>query len=301
MGTVTDVLAVHERTLADAGVDTPAVDVRLLAAHSLAVPHHRVRSALPGATPEQLAALEQLVARRAQRVPVQHLTGRAPFRYLDLLVRPGVFVPRPETEVLVGIGLDLLRRGRGATTRTVIEPCTGTGAVGLALATEQPGVRVISTEASPTAVALARENLARVEDGHAGVDGLAAGSSVEIRRGDLLSPVPASLRGAVDLLIGNPPYLPEAARTRMPPEVTDHDPHGALFGGPDGYEVVDRLVAAAGQWLVPGGWLVLEIDDRRGEAAARCAEAAGLEEVRVAPDLTGRDRVLVARRPGGER
>lgn len=299
--TVTDVLARHERTLAAAGVATPEVDVRLLAAHALGIPHRRVRSGLDAATTEQLDVLERLVERRAQRVPVQQLTGTAPFRYLDLLVGPGVFVPRPETEVLVGLGLDLLRRGAVGEARTVVEPCTGTGAVGLALATEQPGLRVISTELTPAAVELARRNLARVEAGEADVEGLAAGSSVQILQGDLLAPVPASLRGEVDLLISNPPYLPQSARTELPPEVADHDPDTALFGGPDGYEVVDRLVQAADTWLVPGGWLVLEIDDRRGEVAARRAEAAGLHEVRVTTDLTGRDRVLVARRPGGGR
>ncbi|HEX9765497.1 MAG TPA: peptide chain release factor N(5)-glutamine methyltransferase [Nitriliruptorales bacterium] len=294
---LSSVLATHRQRLADAGIDTPDVDVSLLAAHVLGVPARRLPAALPEADDDALARLDALVERRASRVPVQHLVGVAPFRHLELVVRPGVFVPRPETEVLVGVALELLRTRPG--TRTVLEPCTGTGAIALALASEEPDLHVVATDVDPAAVSLACRNLARVRSGDAGVDGLQAGSTVEVLEGELLSPVSHDLRGAIDLLVSNPPYLPIGDRDAMPPEVAEHDPSVALFGGEDGFEVLDRLLAEARAWLVPGGAVVIEIDDRRGADAAARASAAGLRGARVLRDLTGRDRVLVAAAPGG--
>lgn len=264
--------------LAAAGIPTAEVEARWLVEHVVA-----------SATPRRL---EPLVRRRLAGEPLQLLLGRWPFRTVELTLQPGVFVPRPETEVVAGIAIDHVR-GLG---RPVLaaEPCTGTGAITCALVAEVDGIEVVASDLDAGAVALARRNLAEVREASAAV---VRGSRAEVHLGDLLAPVPSDLRGRLDLLVANPPYLPAADRDTLATEVVDHDPAAALFGGPDGHEVVDRLVAAAPGWLAPGGLLVLEIDERRGCEVADRARSAGLCEVRVAPDLSGRDRALVARAP----
>jgi release factor glutamine methyltransferase len=269
-------------TLAAAGVPCPAVDARRLVEAALA-------SDDPG--PE----LDRLVSARASRVPLQVVLGHTWFRHLRLRCRSGVFVPRPETEVVAGVAIEA---ARGAGPRpTVVEPCTGTGAIALAVATEVAGAHVTASDVSPAAVALARENLDAVRTGAAEVDGLAPGATCAVHEGDLLAGLD-DLRGRIDVLVSNPPYLPTADRGSWEPEVARHDPDVALVGGPDGHEVVDRLLLDAATWLAPGGVVVLEIDERRGADAARAAEAAGLVDVVVLPDLTGADRMVRARRPG---
>lgn len=274
--------------LAAAGVPSPDVDARWL-----------VEAATAHADPD--AALERFVAERARRVPLQVVLGETWFRHLRLSCRSGVFVPRPETEVVAGVAIDAARRasGRHADGRvTVLEPCTGTGAIALAIATEVPGARVTATDISPTAVELARANVAAVAAGAAGVPGLARGATCEVIEADLLTGL-EHLRGHVDVLVSNPPYLPAGDRGTWEPEVAEHDPDAALVGGPDGHEVVDHLLAAAAEWLAPGGSVVLEIDERRGADARRTAVAVGLRDVDVRQDLTGADRMVVARRAGG--
>jgi len=174
----------------------------------------------------------------------------------------------------------------------VLEPCCGTGAVGLAVASGTADAVVAISDHSPAAVGLAQENLDRLS---------AAGllrSPVSVRSGSLMDAFDASVRGRVDVLVANPPYLPLADLASMEPEVAAHDPHDALFGGPEGHEVVDALLAAAGEWLAPGGTVVLEIDARRSGVALERARALGLVEVEARRDLTGADRFLLARRPG---
>lgn len=286
---VIDLIRAHTATLAAAGVPSPEVDARLLAQHVLG---DDLDTAV--LTEDTLADLRELVQRRAERVPLQQLTGETWFRWLRLSCAPGVFVPRPETEIVAGLAIDAARAA--GERPVVVEPCTGTGAIALAVASEVAGAQVTATEVDAVAVALARRNLAALIDGRAGVDGLAAGATCEVRQGDLLAPVDAALRGRVDVLVSNPPYLPASDRGTWEPEVGDHDPDRALVGGDDGHEVVEALLAAAGTWLRPGGTVVLEIDDRRGEDAAAAARAAGLTDVRVVADLTGADRALVGRR-----
>lgn len=247
-----------------AGVPTPEVDARLLARHAGG----------------DAALLERLVARRAAREPLQLIVGAVGFRYLEIAVEPGVFIPRPETEVLAGAALERLPAGGVA-----VEPCTGSGAVACAVAQEGRPARVVATDCDPRAVALARRNAA-------------AFPVVEVVLGDLLEPVEASLRGRVDVLVANPPYLAAGEVDGLEPEVAVHDPHVALVAGPTGHEVCDALVDAAPGWLARGGWLLLEVDPSRAAAtAARCG-AVGLAAVAVLPDLTGRDRVVVARHAG---
>lgn len=262
-----------------AGVPSPEVDAALLVAHVTGWSRSRIRLAGPEAPlPEAAAdALAPLLARRAAREPLQLLLGSVGFRHLDLQVRPGVFLPRPETEVLAGEAIERTPAGG-----VVVEPCTGSGAIACAVATEA-AARVHATDVSAAAVRLARANA------------LATGAQVEVVQGDLLDPLPAALRGRVDVLVSNPPYLADPEVGGLEPEVADWDPPAALVSGPTGHEVSDRLIAAAPAWLRPGGWLLLEVDAARAtEAAGRC-RAAGYEAAGVVADLTGRDRIVVAR------
>lgn len=299
--------------LAAAGVSGPYAEARWLVEHALrdADPRDGVaprgprdragdRAAVAIREPaldvsDRLApALEALVARRLEHEPLQLVLGRWPFRTVELELLPGVFVPRPETEVVAGVAIDHARRlGPGA---LVAEPCTGSGAIAASLLAEVEDVEVYATDRSPAAVALARRNLAAVSKG-------TASPRAHVLEGDLLAPVPRRLCGRLEVLVANPPYLPHGDRGRLAPEVAEHDPAAALFGGEDGHEVVERLLTAARQWLRPGGVVVLEIDDRRGEEACAAARAAGLAQAHLVADLAGRDRAVVATAPvaGGRR
>lgn len=288
-------VARHAETLADAGVPTPAVDARLLVRAVLGHAGGRTSSAVMTDDP-RLDELARLVAERARRVPLQHVLGATWFRHLRLICRPGVFIPRPETEIVAGVAIEAARAAGPAP--VVVEPCTGSGAIALAVATEVAGADVHAGDVSEDAVALARDNLTAVLAGEADVRGLAPGASCTVVRSDLLAGFPTDLRASVDVLVSNPPYLPAGDRATWEPEL-GHDPDSALVGGPDGHEVVDALLASAAGWLRPGGVVVLEIDDRRGADAARAAAAAGLVDVTVVPDLTGADRAVRARLPGG--
>lgn len=274
-----------------AGVPTPDVDAGLL----LDAMEERFGD-LAGC---DLAVLDGMVARRAAREPLQVVLGRTTFRWVDLEVERGVFVPRPETEVVAGLAVDACA---GIDRPLVVEPCTGTGAIACALLTEVAGVRVLATDASPAAVALARRNVARVLAGAASPAQWrpTGGAHAEVLHGNLLDPLrrlETCVPGTVDVVVANPPYLPTSDAPSMQLEVVGHDPHEALFGGEDGHEVVEELVREAAVWLRPGGTVVLEIDDRRGPDACDAAAAVGLVDVRVERDLTGRDRAVVARRP----
>jgi release factor glutamine methyltransferase len=224
------------------------------------------------------------LCRRCTGTPLQHLTGHQPFRGLDLLVRPGVFVPRPETEVLVEAALALLDTG-SAGSPVVVDVGTGTGAVALAIAQERPAARVVANDLSPDAVALARENAAR------------HGLVVEMFEGDLLSPLPTGLAGAVDLVVSNPPYVERSDAAGLPAEVRA-DPELALFGGT---EVHRRVAGDALDWLRPGGAAALEIGSAQGRDVRAILEGAGFASVEVLPDLALRDRVVVGRSPAPER
>lgn len=274
-----------------AGVPTPDVDARLL----LDAMEERFGT-LSGCP---AGVLDAMVERREAREPLQVILGRTTFRWVDLEVERGVFVPRPETEIVAGLAIDACD---GIEQPLVVEPCTGTGAITCAVLTEVPGVRVLATDASDDAVAVAQRNVARTLAGEASPPRWRprGGADAEVLQGHLLDPLRqlgTGVLGSVDVLVSNPPYLPVGDLPAMEPEVARHDPHPALFGGDDGHEVVDELLREAAVWLRPGGTVVLEIDDRRGPEAASCAAAAGLVGVRVEQDLTGRDRALVARRP----
>lgn len=247
----------------------------------------------PGATlatdseaPERLAArFEGMVERRLAGEPLQYVLGSWGFRRLDLLVDRRVLIPRPETEWVVEQALSLLPPAGDV---VVVDLGTGSGAIALSIAQERwPRAQVVATELSPDALDVARANLA----------GLGRrGTAVELHLGSWWDAVPPGLRGGIDLVVSNPPYV--GAGEELPPEVADWEPRAALVPGEAGTEALELILAGAASWLRPGGWIVCEIGESQGEAAAALARAAGLVDVEVRPDLTSRDRMVVARRPG---
>lgn len=274
------------RELADAlsraGIAGPRVDAELILAHVLGASRGRVQSlSVMGApvTGAQAAAARDLADDRSRRIPLQHLTGRAPFRTIELSVGPGVFTPRPETETVVQIALDALADVPGPAP-IVVDLCTGSGAIALAIANERPASRVWAVEKSIDAHAWAERNVAEL-----------GGGRVTLLRGDVSDSASllASIAGSVDVLISNPPYVPVDMVPRDP-EVREHDPALALYGGDDGLDVI-RTIAAVGLGLVrPGGVLVLEHAEEQGPAIRALLEAAGWRASRTHLDLTGRDR-----------
>ncbi|MGY1847704.1 peptide chain release factor N(5)-glutamine methyltransferase [Blastococcus sp. SYSU DS1021] len=279
-------LTAASRRLAEAGVESPRVDAELLLAHVLGVARTRLLTldAVDDAAAERF---EELLGQRADRVPLQHLTGRAPFRYLELAVGPGVFVPRPETEQLVGWALTRLA---GVAAPVVVDLGSGSGAIALSLAHEHPGARVTAVERDPGAIGWTRHNAA--------ARAAAGDTPVDVVAGDMTDPeLLRELDGAVDLVVSNPPYVPDGAR--VPREVADHDPPLALWGGPDGLDVVRGLLVTAARLLRPGGWLGIEHADQQGKALPAVVRAhGGFTDVHDHPDLAGRPRHTTARRSG---
>lgn len=272
--------------LAAAGVADPGVDVELLAAHVLGTSRGGVQAAaIRGDAIEQAdaSALTALVERRATRVPLQHLTGIAPFRRLVLKVGPGVFVPRPETEIVAQFAIDAL--GAAASPAPVaVDLGTGSGALALALATEVPHARVYGVEMSPDAFIWAKGNAEHV-----------GATNARIVRGDLETALP-ELDGTVDVVVSNPPYVPDDAIPRDP-EVRFHDPEAALYGGVDGLDVVRQVSRAALRLAHPGGTVVIEHGEWQGAAVREILTADGWRAAATHPDLTMRDRATTALRP----
>ncbi|HTZ45685.1 MAG TPA: peptide chain release factor N(5)-glutamine methyltransferase [Jatrophihabitans sp.] len=261
--------------LAAAGAGSPRVDAELLLAHLLGLSRGRLLL-VTGLTDAQRAAYAELVGRRAAGVPLQHLTGRAPYRYLELAVGPGVFVPRPETELILELAApELARAGR------VVDLCAGSGAIALAVAQEFPQAAVWAVERSPDAAGWLRRNAAeRAAAGDRPVEVVQA----DVADGRLL----AGLR--VDVVLSNPPYVPATLRSRLAAEV-GHDPDEAVFAGPDGLALMPALLATAARLLAPGGLLVLEHDASHGAALPALLAAAGdWQEISGHPDLAGRPR-----------
>ncbi|HWD79540.1 MAG TPA: peptide chain release factor N(5)-glutamine methyltransferase [Kribbella sp.] len=261
--------------LGAAGVASPAFD----AAELMAFVTGSSRLHLAEPTAEQRARFDELVARRAAREPLQHLTGTAAFRYRELAVGPGVFVPRPETEVMVGW---ILERIADVPNPLVVDLCTGSGAIAGAVATERPDSTVHAVELSADAVTWARRNL--------------EGTGAILHEGDIDGCLP-ELDGQVDAVISNPPYIPLTAWESVTAEVRDHDPALALWSGDDGLDEIKVVAATAGRLLRSGGWFACEHADVQGESAPAVFAATGLfAEVRDQLDLAGRNRFATGRR-----
>jgi release factor glutamine methyltransferase len=275
-----DVLADATKRLEDAGIPSPRVDAELLLAHALGVPRSRL------ATLDEVNApnYADLITRREEREPLQHITGCAPFRHIELAVGPGVFTPRPETELLVDAVLPALR---AAQCPIVVDLCAGSGALGLAIAAEVPGSRVMVVENSPTAVEWLRRNVM------AYLTSPNAQSSVAIETEDVTDPeLFGSLRGLVDVVVSNPPYVPTA--TDLSPEVAA-DPREALFSGPDGLDIMPAVIARAAELLRTGGVFAVEHDDTNQDGVLSLLAADGRwSELSPHRDLAGRPRYVVA-------
>lgn len=279
-------LAISEaaKILADAGVDSPRVDAEFLAAHVLGVERGRL-PLIPLVDPSVIDRLHQLVRRRATRIPLQHIIGWAAMGAVTVEVGPGVFVPRPETELLMEWGLKALV---GVASPVVVDLCTGTGALALSIAAARPDAVVHAVELDPQALAWTRRNSdTRVAAGD---------TPIRLHFGDATDPTLLSdLDGCVDLVVCNPPYVPEG--TPVQPEVGVHDPHHAVFSGADGLDVIRHVVSAAARWLKPGGSVGIEHDDTQGESVPALLSARRvLTDVADHADLAGRPRFATARK-----
>ncbi len=262
-------------TLDAAGVPSPGVDAEELAAHLLGVSRTRL-----GLTPlvesSWVEDYQALVARRAQRIPLQHIIGSVQFGLARIAVGPGVFIPRPETEWLVDWALKAIADIRSP---VVVDLCAGSGAIALAISAARPDARVIAVERSHQALAWARRNVvAHVDRG---------GTPVELRGGDILDPrLLSDLDAAADLVTANPPYVPDG--TVVEPEVVDHDPAEAVFGGPDGLALIRPLISVAAGLLKVGGVLAIEHDDTQGESVPGAArQSPGADRCRRSPGPDG--------------
>ena len=273
-------------TAALAQVPSPRVDAELLAAHLL---YDGSRSRLQHAalmgerlTPAQVAEYEALIARRASREPLQHITGSAPFYRLELSVGPGVFVPRPETELLVEEALRVLGTRTGKVAPRIVDLCTGSGAIAAAIKNELPNAQVFAVELSEDAIPYTRKNLEPL--------------GVHLVQGDALTAL-SELAGTFDAVLSNPPYIPPA-NVPADPEAALHDPDMALYGGgEDGMQMPSAIAARAFELLTPGGLFIMEHDDTQEEAVAELLARIGFEGCYPVRDLNNRPRHSVGYKP----
>lgn len=283
--TVATALHVAGERLAQVGIATARQDAEVLLARALGTTRLGLYTTGSGPVPQAtLEAFEALVARRARHEPLQYLLGEAEFRGIVLELGPGVFIPRPETEALVDRALAL----GPPDVATVLDLCAGSGAIACAVGRRRPEWTVWAVDRAAAALDCARANVRRL-----GLDG-----RIQVLEGDLFEPlrdrVPA---GAVDLVVANPPYLPAPILPVLPVEVRDWEPRAALDGGPDGLDVIRRVLGAAPDWLRPEGGLLMEIGEEQGPAAQALVRADGrYAGARVHRDFRGCDRVLEARR-----
>jgi release factor glutamine methyltransferase len=280
-GTVGEALRAAERLLEIAGCDTPRGDAQWIGAHALGLSRAGIFVDADQEFPEDKRDLfELLIARRAHREPLGYVLGTVNFRGLELEIGPGVLVPRPETEVTAGRAIELARE---RVRSTVVDVGAGSGAIALAVAAEVPSARVFATEPSAAARAWALRNLART------------GLRVTLLPGEMLDPLHPALGGAVDVIVSNPPYVPEGRWESLPPEVRDHEPREAVVGGSDGLDVLMSLLQEAPRWLAVGGWLVVELDEEQTAKIEKLLRAVGYTDVAVTADLAGRERIVEGR------
>jgi release factor glutamine methyltransferase len=274
-------------TLAAAGVDSPRWDAEQLLMHATGV--GRAELAMVDAIDaDALSTFRELVDRRAGRVPLQHLVGVVGFRYIDVEVGPGVFIPRPETELVAGLAIDAARAC--GSHPVVVDLCSGSGVISLAVANEVPSAAVHAVERDYQAVEWLTRN--------AEIRAAAGDPPIAVHHGDAADALP-ELSGAVDIVVSNPPYVAEEELPHVDPEVRDHDPRVALVAGNDGFDVIRTVVETAERLLRPGGRLVVEHSERQGDAClALVAARGGWVDVVDHRDLAGRPRCVTARWEG---
>jgi release factor glutamine methyltransferase len=283
MSLLLDEIAMATARLAQAGIESPRADAELIAAHLHQVGRGQLHLV---ADADFDPRFWDDIARREAREPLQHITGRAYFRYLELAVGPGVFVPRPETEELAGWAVEQLA-ALDVAEPVVADLGTGSGAIALAIAQEVPRAQVHAVEADPQARQWAARNVASLAAAAPHTAG-----RVTLHAGDFATAL-AELDGTVDLVISNPPYLPPG--TELAPEVADYDPPAALWGRGDGLDAIRAVTAAAGRLLRPGGLVAVEHDASQGPAVYwLLAEENGWRHTRNHADLAGRDRFVTA-------
>jgi release factor glutamine methyltransferase len=268
--------------LADAGIDSARCDAEQLAAHLAGVDRGRL-PLLDSPGVEFFERYRDAVTARSRRVPLQHVTGTAAFGPVQLHVGPGVFIPRPETESILEWVTAQQLPGRPV----IVDVCTGSGALAVALAHHWPAARIIAIDDSDAALEYARRNV--------------EGTAVQLLRADVtVDGLFPELDGRVDLVVANPPYIPDAVE--LDPEVAQHDPHHALFGGPDGMNVIAAVVGLAGRWLRPGGLFAVEHDDTTSSETVESICSTGLfDDIHAQRDLVGRPRFATARRSDDSR
>jgi len=274
--TVRSLLAWAREWLAKKGVDSPRLDAELLLAHALGCDRVRLYVDVDKPlTDEELQKFKPLIQRRGAREPVAYILSTKEFYGRPFFVEPGVFIPRPETELLVQLALE-------AQPARALDLCCGAGPVGVTLAAERPGASVDLVELDHLSAECARRNAAQHAPGRA-----------RVFEGDLFAALPAP--ATYDAVVANPPYLPTAERPAIMPDVVDHEPHLALFAGEDGLSVIRRIVGGLAAWLKPDGFFATEIDPPQSAAVRELLQAAGFRDIKVVRDLQGQDRHVTGR------
>jgi release factor glutamine methyltransferase len=278
--TVKSLLGWAREWLQGKGVENPRLDAELLLASALGCDRVRLYiDAEKPLGPDELSRFKPLIQRRGNREPVAYILGSKEFYGRSFEVEPGVFIPRPETELLVQLALSAMPRGQQV---RALDLCAGSGAVGVSMAAERPEAQVDLVELSPQAAQVAGRNAQKHAPGRA-----------RVLQGDLYAALPDGER--YNVVVANPPYVPAGDGRELAPEILQHEPHLALFGGDDGLEVVRMVIAGVAARLAPGGLFATEIDSAQGERVAALCSAAGLTAVRVEKDLAGLDRHVTGR------
>jgi release factor glutamine methyltransferase len=274
------------RLLKERGIESPRVDAELLLREALKMDQVELYlSSHRALTPPQFASYKSLINKRIRGEPIQYILGRREFWSLDLKVAPKVFIPRPETELVVEEALKIFREARGPTLR-FMEVGTGSGAIAIALAKEMEGCFIVAEDVSWEAIVLAKENTEIHE----------VSGNIRFLVGDLFSALKEA-KSRFDLIISNPPYIPSSKIGTLPREIAEFEPRVALDGGPDGLQFIKKIVMGSRSFLKDGGWLMLELGERQGEAIAEMIRKAGFfESPSITKDHSGADRVIRARK-----
>jgi release factor glutamine methyltransferase len=273
------------------GSESPRLDAEVLLAHARGCERIMLYAAFDSSVDEAIRSkFRELVRRRADGVPVAYLVGKREFYSLSFRVTPDVLIPRPETEFVVVAALDALKEVQNSKSQVANQPLvadvgTGSGAIAVAIAKHAPHAKIVATDISPAALAIASENAATHQ----------VGGQIEFVEGDLLAPLPAEAR--FDVITSNPPYIGESEISTLSPSVVQHEPRHALIAGPTGTEVIERLIPQAAERLLPGGWLILEVSPLiAGRVVEQITAGGHFEPPAVTRDLAGLPRVVKARR-----